>query len=65
MNLEDHRVVKIANELGINRSTVIKYLKWGMENGLCTYNGKEEMIISATKTGKLNKGKHKKGVEIE
>ena len=58
----------IANELGIDRSTVVRYLKWGTENGLCVYDSKEEMIMSATKNGKLNKGKsknkYKKGVDI-
>lgn len=68
MNLEDNRVLVIANELGIDRSTVVRYLKWGTENGLCVYDSKEEMVISATKNGKLNKGKpknkYKKGVDM-
>ena len=39
------------------------------KHGLCVYDSKEEMVISATKNGKLNKGKpknkHKKGVDMD
>jgi len=49
---------KIADKLKISKSTVIKYLKQGVELKLCNYNPKEESI----KSGKNNGGKNKKKI---
>ena len=34
--------VKVAETWGISHVTIYEYLKWGSENGFCTYNGQEE-----------------------
>lgn len=44
-----HSTKEIANILHLNRVTVINYLNKGTKYGICNYNGKEQMKLSADK----------------
>lgn len=46
------RVTDLAEEFGIERGTVTKYLKWGNENGLCKYDVEEERQARYERTSK-------------
>ena len=48
---EDYTTTMIGKELGLDKQSIVKYLKWGSENGLCIYNAKEEMRKSGAKHG--------------
>lgn len=41
---------EIGKEIGVNKQTIIKYLKQGNSIGLCKYNAKDEMIRSGKKS---------------
>ena len=41
-NNENLTTADLVELFGINRGTIINYLNWGNENGLCVYDGKEE-----------------------
>ena len=48
---------------------IVILISYTLYDNNCVYDSKEEMVISATKNGKLNKGKpknkHKKGVDMD
>lgn len=39
---ENLTTVELAEVFGISAVTILKYLKWGNNNGICTYNGTDE-----------------------
>ena len=44
--------IQVAQIFKITQQTVIKYLKWGNENGFCEYNGKEERNLQTKRLSK-------------
>ena len=50
-----HSTKDIANQLHLNRVTVINYLNKGTKYGICNYNGKEQMKLSADRNRPKNK----------
>lgn len=50
---KDLTTLDVAKDFKISRNTIINYLKWGNENGLCTYNGEEESKSNSKRQSKL------------
>lgn len=44
--------IQVAQIFKITQQTVIKYLKWGNENGFCEYNSKEEIKLQTKRLSK-------------
>ena len=51
---------EIAEELGISRDSVVRYLHRGTEAGLCHYDGVKERIRASRKGNAVSKSKRKK-----
>ena len=47
----DLSTTTVANTFGVTYETVGQYLKWGNANGLCKYNGQEELKICRRRNG--------------
>ena len=53
---KDLTTVDVAKEFKVDKNTIVRYLKWGSENGFCNYDPKEETkIVSSRKTNKRKK----------
>lgn len=50
---KDLTTVDVAKEFNLCSNTVVRYLKWGNENGFCEYNGKEQRMLVGKRSGKL------------
>ncbi|MGL5328329.1 MAG: hypothetical protein ACRDD7_03600 [Peptostreptococcaceae bacterium] len=53
---EWENVTTLASNFGLNRTTVLRYLKRGINHGWCNYNADEELKKTRTMNGKM-KGK--------
>ena len=58
INGEDITTKDVSKIFGLDKTTIIKYLKQGIKLGWCNYNGKEEM----SRGGKVNGGQNKQPI---
>ena len=53
---KDLTTTDVAQCFGVDKNTIVRYLKWGNENGFCKYDAKEEAkIANGKKTNKRKK----------